>query len=188
MDLCKRVKETAMQSGMWQAGFIDPAELVFYPEIREICRGNMCRRYGTSWTCPPAVGTLEECRERLLRYDTMLLYSNKYPLEDSWDVEGMQRAWLAFKQAVDTFHDNLKTFLDDFLLLSNEGCQRCVQCTYPDKPCRFPDRLHPAIEGYGLNISELAQKANMQYYGGPNSVTFFGGLFFVQSKREEHAL
>lgn len=66
MDICEKVKETAMESGMWQADFINPEDLVFYPEIREICKGNVCRNYGASWACPPAVGTIEECKSRVL--------------------------------------------------------------------------------------------------------------------------
>ncbi|MFQ6804175.1 MAG: DUF2284 domain-containing protein [Lachnospiraceae bacterium] len=34
-----------------------------------------------------------------------------------------------------------------FLILSNEGCDLCSECTYPEAPCRFPDRSHGSIEG-----------------------------------------
>ena len=33
MNIYEKVKETAMQSGMWQADFIDTQDLMFYPEI-----------------------------------------------------------------------------------------------------------------------------------------------------------
>ena len=46
MNIYEKVRETAMQSGMWQADFIDTQDLLFYPEIREICEGNTCRNYG----------------------------------------------------------------------------------------------------------------------------------------------
>ena len=76
MDIYEKVKETAMQSGMWQTGYINTRDLLFYPEIRKICEENTCRNYGTTWACPPAASTLEECRERLNRYDTMLLFTS----------------------------------------------------------------------------------------------------------------
>ena len=178
MNTREKVKDAAMQSGMGQTGFISVKELVLYPEIRKICEENTCRNYGTTWACPPAVGTLEECRERLNRYDTMLLFSRSYNHEDPFDIEGMRKALLAFKHTVDQFDVYLKPFLKDYLLLSNEGCGRCAGCTYPDAPCRYPELLNPSIEGYGLQISELAEKASMQYYGGSNTVNFFGGLLF----------
>jgi len=50
-----------------------------------------------------------------------------------------------------------------FLLLSNEGCIRCKSCTYPDAPCRFPDKLYPSLEGYGILVTELAKKAGLNF-------------------------
>ena len=76
MNTREKVKDAAMQSGMGQTGFISVKELVLYPEIRKICEENTCRNYGTTWACPPAVGTLEECRECLNRYYTMLLFTS----------------------------------------------------------------------------------------------------------------
>lgn len=176
MELLEQVLDAALRSGAQQAGWISTADLVPDPAIREICRGNLCRNYGTSWACPPAVGTLEACRKRLQQYDKMLLFAVTYALEDSFDIEGMHHSWAAFKDTVDILQDNLAAFLPAFQLLSNEGCGRCAACTYPDAPCRFPDRLHHAIEGYGLHISELAKLAGLRYWGGPNTVTYWGGV------------
>ncbi|MFA6710026.1 MAG: DUF2284 domain-containing protein [Candidatus Methanomethylophilaceae archaeon] len=35
---------------------------------RELCREDKCGLYGKNGTCPPAVGTPEECLEKLHRY------------------------------------------------------------------------------------------------------------------------
>ncbi|MGI6007293.1 MAG: DUF2284 domain-containing protein [Ruminococcus sp.] len=166
MNIYEKVKETALGSGMWEAGFIGTDELVFYPEIREICKGNACRNYGTSWACPPAIGTIEECKKRVEKYKKFLLFSVKYDLENTFDIEGMENAMSSFKKSVDFFDENLKNILSDYLLLSNEGCSRCIKCTYPDFPCRFPELLHHSIEGYGFNISELARMAGVKYNNG----------------------
>ena len=184
VDIYQEVKDIAMRSGVWEANYLDTKDLTFYPEIREICRSNGCGNYGRSWACPPAIGTLGECRERLVKYPAMLLFSNQYILEDSFDFDGMHRSLLEFKGVVDLFQKNLKPILQDFLLLSNEGCQRCTKCTYPDHPCRYPELLHHSIEGYGLNIGELAEKANIRYYNGANTVTFFGGLLFGRGEAD----
>lgn len=178
MDIYMEVKKAAMESGMWQADFINTKDLSFYPEVREICKGNVCRNYGTTWACPPAVGALEECKERVMQYEKMLLFSIKYDLEDSYDIENMQNALFSFKKNVDIFDEKLQTFLSNYLLLSNENCGRCSQCTYPDATCRFPERLHHSIEGYGFNIYELSKAAKIKYNNGKNTVTFFGGLLF----------
>lgn len=183
MDIRKKIIESALQSGIWQTGLIDTKDLVFYEEIRDICKGNVCRNYGATWACPPAIGTIEECKNRAMQYGKMLLFSIKYLLEDPFDIEGMRDAMLSFKNSVDLFDAKLKIFLSDYLLLSNEGCGRCDKCTYPGSPCRFPERLHHSIEGYGFNIGELAEKTGIKYNNGKNTVTFFGGLLFETEKK-----
>ncbi|MBE6032659.1 MAG: hypothetical protein E7224_05645 [Clostridiales bacterium] len=46
--------------------------------------------------------------------------------------------------------------------------------TVPDAPCRFPEELSPSVEGYGIFVTPLAKKAGIPYYGGPDTVTYFG--------------
>lgn len=118
-------------------GYVEIANLKYYQEIRSICEENSCRNYATSWACPPAIGTIEECRERINKYDKMLLFTQKYELESSFDFMGMKESMDDFKKIVDVFHQKLSTVLTDFMLLSNEGCGRCSECTYPESPCRF---------------------------------------------------
>ena len=63
---------------------------------------------------------------------------------------------------------------EKFLLLNNEGCTRCDECTYPDAPCRFPEKLYPSIEGYGFLVSALAKQAGIPYIGKPTELRYFG--------------
>lgn len=161
-------------------GYISVARLHVYPEVRAICKGNTCRGYGTSWACPPAVGTVEECAARVNQFDTMLLLSKKYQLEDSFDFEAMTEGFRDFKVTVDDFHQKIKEIMSDYILLSNEGCGRCSKCTYPDAPCRFPELLCHSLEGYGFLVNELAAQAGIPYNNGVNTVTFYGALIFNQ--------
>lgn len=176
MNMLSQIKEIALQSRFTEAGYVDVTDLNYYPEVRTICQQNACRSYGTSWACPPAVGTIDACRERVNRYQKMLVFSRKYRLEDSFDLEGMAASMVDFKETVDLFQQNISGVLSDYLLLSNEGCGRCTQCTYPDAPCRFPQLLHHSLEGYGFIVSELAQAAGIRYNNGINTVTYFGAL------------
>lgn len=170
------IRNTVLACGFTQAGWLDPATLTLHEEVREICRGNSCRGYGASWACPPAIGDLETCRQRLLRYPRMLLFSKCCQLEDSFDFEGMGAGMREFKELVDKLQEALTPLSKRFLILSNEGCGRCQSCTYPDAPCRFPQLLHHSLEGYGLVVADLAREAGLNYHNGPNTVTFFGAL------------
>lgn len=164
--------------GINEYGLISTAEIPFEQEIRKICEDNGCRLYGTTWACPPAVGTVEECRARCLQYQTAMVFNAVYPLEDSFDYEGMMQGHTAFKDLCDRFYELVKPQLKEFLLLSNEGCKRCEICTYPSAPCRQPERLFPSLEGFGIHVAKLAGRANEKYVNGINSVTYFGMLLY----------
>jgi len=161
--------------GITAYGVVDTGEIVFSEEVRTLCEGNLCRGYGKTWACPPAVGTVAECRERCLGYGQALVFSAVYELEDSFDFEGMQAGHREFKNVCDRLYERLTP---PFLLLSNEGCARCRDCTYPNAPCRFPERLFPSLEGFGILVSDLAKSAGIRYINGTNTVTYFGMICF----------
>ena len=171
-------KNELEEIGIQEYGLISTAEIPFEQEIRKICEKNVCRLYGKTWACPPAVGTVEECRARCLSYKTAMVFNAVYPLEDSFDYEGMMQGHSAFKDLCDQLYERVKPQLNQFLLLSNEGCKRCKNCTYPSAPCRKPDLLFPSLEGVGIQVSKLADRANMKYTNGENTVTYFGMLLF----------
>ena len=167
-----------LRSGMVEANVISTSALAFCEEVRQICAGNACGSYDSCWACPPAVGTLEECRRRCLSFDAMLLFSRAYLLEDSFDFAGMANALSDFKKRVVNVAPALRERAGQALVLSNEGCGICSECTWPDAPCRFPDKCLHSIEGYGLTVSALASSAGMRYFNGPNTVTFFGAVLY----------
>jgi predicted metal-binding protein len=148
--------------GAFQAGAVSTAEIPFDGEVRALCEKNSCRNYGKTWACPPAVGSLQACEDFCLRYDFMFVFTKKYDLEDSFDFEGMREGLLAFKNLC----DRVASAFPGLPVLSNEGCHRCDVCTYPDAPCRFPDKLLPALEGFGILVGALAKKAGVNYING----------------------
>ena len=87
MDIITVLKEKAIESGLYECGDMAVEKIKFYPELRKACEVNTCRKYDTKWTCPPGVGTLEECKARLIKFNTMLLFSKKIELEDEFDIE-----------------------------------------------------------------------------------------------------
>lgn len=181
MNSKEHLQKLALDGIFSAAGCIPVAHLHYAQEVRAACEKNICRGYGATWACPPAVGTVEECRARVAHYDTMLLFARCYQLEDSFDFEGMMESLVDFKKQVDVFADRLPSQLSDYLLLSNEGCHRCKECTYPSAPCRFPEKLYHALEGYGFIVSKLASQAGIRYHNGANTVTYFGALLFCDT-------
>lgn len=166
--------------GFFQYGMVETQKVRFAQEVRKMCEVNTCRQYGKTWACPPAIGTVEECKTRIQKYKNMFVFSGKYDLEDSFDYEGMVEGMHLFKESCRRL-DNLlkeKGEAGNYLLLSNEGCDLCQKCTYPDSPCRFPDKAHGSLEGYGIFVNELAEQAGIKYINGANTVTYFGALIY----------
>lgn len=54
--LREKIEATLSAYPVCEYAFVKPKELPFRDEVRYICRTE-CPRYGTSWSCPPAVGT-----------------------------------------------------------------------------------------------------------------------------------
>ena len=173
------LKETELKKiGIHEYGVISTAQIPFEQEIQKICESNACQLYGKTWACPPAVGTVDECRIRCLHYAKAMVFNAVYPLEDSFDYEGMIKGHDAFKDLCDRLYALAKMQLYDFLVLSNEGCKQCKNCTYPSAPCRKPELLFPSLEGFGINVTKLAASGNIKYTNGENTVTYFGILLY----------
>jgi hypothetical protein len=63
--------------------------------------------------------------------------------------------------------------------MGSGGCgMQCAKCTYPDQPCRFPDKAFTSMEAYGLLVTDVCKSADTPYYYGRNTVTFTGCVLF----------
>lgn len=164
--------------GISSWGVIDTDTIVFSEEVHGLCAANRCGNYAKTWACPPAVGTLDECRARVFAYRKALVFSGVYELEDSFDLDGMREGHRSFRKACMALPAMLSK---PYLLLGNEGCGLCETCTYPDAPCRFPDRMIAPVEGYGILVYALAKQANLSYRPRPNTVAYFGMICFDQN-------
>ena len=170
------IRKEILAFGFQEAGVIPVTELAFHEDVRKLCEENQCRCYGTTWACPPAVGSLEECRGRVSSFNYLHLFSKAYVLEDSLDMRGMMNGMKDFKKTARKLDAALRSNQGKRMILTNESCDRCADCTYPSKPCRFPKELQHSIEGYGFYVSELAEQAGIRYGYGAGTVTFFGAF------------
>lgn len=162
-----------------QYGFTTTDKLIFSKGVRDLCEMNSCGHYGKTWACPPGVGTLEECEKKILSFQQVFVFTTKHDLEDSYDFEGMKKGKEKHDEICEQVTDYFRTLTtDDILILSGESCSRCSKCTYPDAPCRFPEKLAPSVESYGIEVNRLARTVNVNYINGANTVTYFGCIIF----------
>jgi predicted metal-binding protein len=172
MELEAAIK-AALTGRVHESGVIETRALVFSPELYKTCQTNVCGNYNKSWTCPPAVGSLEEQREKILLWKFALIFTTKFDLEDSFDIEGMQEAHRIHNGLT---RDMRRRFSGNPVYGAG-GCSVCKGCSYPD-PCRFPEQAVSAVEAAGINVTELSRTAKLKYNNGPNTVTYFSMILF----------
>ena len=172
------IEEEIKSLPLHEYAFLKPEDVVFSQEVRGICEGNSCGAYGSCWACPPALGSIEECRQRCLQYKDAFLFTTATKVKNSFDMQGWLEARKEHEKLTDQVGEVFRKHSINPLILSTEGCTVCKKCTYPDEPCRFPNKMYPATEGYGILVMQQAQLCNVAYNNGVNTVTYFSMVFF----------
>lgn len=152
-------------------------DLTFSERIRHVCETE-CPMYGKSWACPPAVGSVAECRARCMRFSGALVITTVTEVRDITDMEET----LATRAPHEEITRQVKMILEkeagEVMALSTEACAFCSSCAYLEgKPCRYPERMFPCVESYGIIASDLAEKYGIEFFSG-NLVTWFSVLLY----------
>ncbi len=164
----------ATEAGFEHAGPLDASTIVLLDDVRAMCASNHCGAYGHNWSCPPACGEIEDLRKVVAGYRAGLLVQTVGALEDEFDGEGMQEAGDLHKRRFASLHRRLLEERPNLLALGAGTCTICKQCTYPDQPCRFPDRRVSSMEAYGMLVMEVCKANGMKYYYGSRSIAYTG--------------
>lgn len=155
-----------------------PKELEFNDRIRWICE-NECLMYGRSWACPPAVGTVAECKEKCLRYENCLLISTIVEVADIADIKETLDTRHNHEKVTNQVRDILRELGEKPYILSTESCAICERCAYADGlPCRMPGKMHPCVESHGINVVPILESRGLEFQFGANVVTWISLLFF----------
>ena len=158
-----------------QYAFLKPEDLTFPERVRQICESE-CPRYGTTWACPPGVGTVEECRKECLEYEDVILVTTLAEVEDTAILEETLKTREGHEEVIRALRKDLKEAGWQVLALSTESCEICPKCAYPDAPCRFPEKMIPCVESYGILVTDAAEKGGIDFFYDSNTVTWFGML------------
>jgi predicted metal-binding protein len=177
------IEEKLLELPIVQYAWTDPDEIAFSEDARYICRTE-CPRYGKSWSCPPGVGTVEECRTRCQSYEGVLVFSTIAEVRDIMNMEETLGTRTQHEAVTRQVRETLGLYFSDTLALSGESCAICETCAYPDAPCRHPERQISCVEGYGIVVPSVAEKAGIEFDNGYNVVTWFGMVFFKKRKSE----
>lgn len=162
---------------IFEYAFLDPSEINFYQAVRTICELE-CPQYGKSWSCPPAVGTLEECKQRCLSYDHGFIFSTISEVSDILNMDEMLATRCEHLEIVEEIKANIFGECDDKLILTAESCAVCETCAYPDASCKHQDKMYPCVESHAISVTDICEQHNLSFLNGYNVITWFGMVFF----------
>lgn len=168
----KELEKLALDLGFSYVTRLDASTLSPLAEVRDMCAANTCGMYGKNLACPPACGTLEECRERIGKYRFGILLQMAGQIEDSLDFEGMQEIEARHKKSFFRLIKALRPLYPDMLPLGAGCCTVCKTCIGPGGECRFPDHRISSLEAYGILVNDLCTKNGMKYYYGPGTMAY----------------
>lgn len=151
---------------------LDAATVELKPEVRDMCAVNSCGQYGKRWSCPPGCGTLEQCSARLKGCSRGILVQTCGDIEDGFDFEAMMEIEADHKDHVNQMYQALREAGTQVLALGAGCCTVCAKCTYPDEPCRFPEKMISSMEAYGMVVLEVCRANGLQYYYGADKMAY----------------
>ena len=163
--------ETAKAMGFDVAVPLDPQSLTTREDVRAMCAENKCGAYGKNWTCPPAVGTLDECLQRMGQYRHGILLQTVGHMTKSIDSKCYRETEQRHIKNLYALAEEIRKHHPNALCLGAGGCRVCKQCAYPD-PCRFPEKAMSSMEGYGLFVTQVCREAGIPYHHGEITVTY----------------
>lgn len=180
MNENKEYVQMALDAGADNGAMIPISAIVFDRSFRQLCEMNSCGKYGRCWMCPPDAGDIDEMIAQTKGYRQGMFFQTIHPLEDSYDIEGMEAAALRHNEVTDRLSEALVPLMGkDTIVLGAGACHRCEECTkITGEPCRSPDKAIRSLESYGIAVSQLAEACGLKYINGVNTFTYFGGFLY----------
>jgi len=158
--------------------FIDPKTLEFSERIRWICE-HECPMYGTTWACPPGVGSVSHCEKKCRAYENCLMIATVTEVEDISDINQTLATRPDHEAVTNQAGQILRELGAIPYILSTEACAECERCAIlDDQPCRHPDRMHPCVESHGINVIPALESCGLEFQFGGNMVTWMSLLLY----------
>lgn len=173
------IKEIVESIGFEAVGALDPTKLTVHQEVRDMCTTNQCGHYDSRWSCPPACGELEEYQGKMGGYKQGFVFQTVAQMEDDFDFEAIEESGILHGERFNKLVDLISESGIDVMALSAGTCSRCPECTYPDSPCRFPEKVYPSMEACGLMVAETCTAAGIPYNHGPRTLAFCSCVLYI---------
>jgi predicted metal-binding protein len=164
--------DLAKECGFECMGSLNPSQLEARYEVRDMCASGTCQVYGHNWACPPACNNIEEYQELFSSYTTCIVVQTVVQLEDEFDIDTMLEGETIQKKRFLDLVEKVQGKKISALFLSAGACTICDVCTYPEKPCRFPNKRLTSMEAAGLIVSDVCAQADIPYNHGKKTLAY----------------
>lgn len=176
MTLEEQVREILNETGFEAIGACPASEVKARPEVRDMCAADKCQSYDRNWCCPPAVGPVEKWQEVFDQGEQFIVAQTIVDKEDDFDFEAIMEGGKLNRERFQQVAEKIQEAGLPAKVFSSGTCMNCKECTYPDAPCRFPDKQQVSVEAAGLIVSELCTLADIPYNYGTYQMAFTGAV------------
>ena len=186
------LEEFILQFPIYQYSFMKSEDIEFSEKVRSFCKRS-CPHYRESWSCPPAVGKLEQCRDKCLKYTDVLIFSTVTEVDEKEKNIRSGETQKEHEKLTGIINSKMRDLGYITYVISSGYCRICDKCTFPRDYCRHPEEMYPCIESHGIVVSDLIADNDMDYYMGEKLRLMFSLIFFkdtgfaFDSEKEESA-
>ncbi len=171
----EQMVRAAVAEGFAAAAVVDTAEIVFDPSFRPYCEENLCGQYGVNYSCPPACGSPEEMKRRVLAHKKALVLQTIWEISDYSDAPAIKSAKRVHNESQIRLARKLRAAGQPGFLAGASGCALCSPCALgKGEPCRFPEDRYSCMSAYCVFVKKLADRCGMEYDCGEGLLAFFG--------------
>ncbi|MCL2704238.1 MAG: DUF2284 domain-containing protein [Defluviitaleaceae bacterium] len=168
----------ALAAGFTRAVWLDGLRIECEARLREYCNPEGCPQHGSNWVCPPGCGSLDECAQKVRRFDKGIL------LQSVSEMNPLIKDLDRYKELNRIHNFRLRGFLEahcnndmDVLALTSGGCVFCEGCSFP-APCIKPGLRMNSLSAYGIDVGKLCEMAELEYSFRPDKV-YYAALVLV---------
>lgn len=173
------ISQFARQLGIDPCLEFDPGLLVPEQRIRDLCHENICGNYGANYMCPPHIGSIDEIKARLGKFQHGILFQYSRPV-DVRNRKEVDRIKVDFHRKILQLEGFFKSKgVERVWGLSGGSCGLCEVCKAKvDEPCAYPDEARMSLEALAIDVLSFLSKCGLDNRFYPDKVIWTGCLLF----------
>lgn len=171
--------QLALECGFDSAAVISTEDIIFDPSFRPYCEENLCGQYGANYSCPPACGTPEQMKQKVLSHGSALVLQMMCGIKDFADTETLNNSKKRHNAATFSLFKKISASGHDCFMVGSGGCDLCRECVYiRGENCVYPEYSFSCMSAYCIYVKRLADTCGMEYDYKNGNLPFFSMIVF----------